>query len=87
VGKNFVKFEAVQVAAIVAFSVTQKWPVFASFGIASEEGHKEGFFRVGAQYTFFFGEKQMFFIAPGTFIDTNANGVTPSVMIALGINW
>ena len=26
-------------------------------------------------------------IAPQTFIDTNADGVTPSVILALGINW
>ena len=85
--KNFVQFEGVQLAAIVAFSITGKWPVFTGFGIAGEEDHKEGFFRVGTEYTFFIGKKQMFFIAPGTFLDITVNDATPSVMIALGINW
>jgi len=85
--KNYVNFVGVATAAIVAYSVTQKWPVFAGFGMAFEEEHNQGFFRVGTEYTFFIGEKEMFFIAPGTFIDINADEVTPSVMMALGINW
>ena len=86
--KDFVDFEGVQLALIAAFSITQKWPVFAGFGIAGEEdNHREGFFRVGTEYTFFIGKKKMFFIAPGAFMDTTVNDVTPSVMIALGVNW
>ena len=86
--RDFVEFEGVQVALIAAYSVTQKWPVFAGFGIAGEEdGHKEGFFRVGTEYTFFMGKKEMFFIAPGAFMDVTTSDVTPSVMLALGINW
>ena len=76
-----------QLARIAAFSVTQKWPVFAGFGIAGEEDHTEGFFRVGSEYTFFIDKKQMFFIAPGTFLDITVNDAAFSVMIALGINW
>ena len=85
--KNFVQFEGVQLAGIAVFSITQKWPVFAGFGIAGEEDHNEGFFRVGTEYTFFMGKKQMFFIAPGALMDTTGNDVTPSIMIALGVNW
>lgn len=85
--KDFAKFEGVQVAGIAAFSITQKWPVFAGFGIAGEEEHIEGFFRVGTEYAFYMGKKQMFFISPGFFIDTTVNDVSPSIMIALGINW
>jgi len=86
--KDFVDFEGVQLALIAAYSITQKWPVFAGFGVAGEEdNHKEGFFRVGTEYTFFIGKKEMFFIAPGAFMDVTTNDVTPSVMIALGVNW
>ena len=35
----------------------------------------------------FIGKKETFFIAPGAFMDVTANDVTPSVMIALGVNW
>ena len=84
---NFVQFEGVQLAAIVAFSITNKWPVFSGFGIAGEENHTEGFFRIGTEYTFFIGKKQMFFIAPGTFVDITLNDVTTSAMMAVGINW
>ena len=85
--KNFVQFEGVQLAAIVAFSITNKWPVFSGFGIAGEENHSEGFFRMGTEYTFFIGKKQMFFIAPGTFVDITLNDVAISAMVALGVNW
>ena len=84
---NPTHFEGIQIAAIVAFSVTDKWPVFAGFGIEGQEGHTAGFFRLGTEYTFFLGKKKLFFIAPGTFIDMNLESITPSVMIALGVNW
>ena len=51
--KDFIKFEGVQVAGIIAYSITQAWPVFAGFGVADEEDHAHGFFRVGTEYTFF----------------------------------
>lgn len=72
---NFVQFEGVQLAAIVAFSITNKWWVFAGFGSAGEEAHSEGFFRIGTKYTFFIGKKQMFFIALGSSVDITLNDV------------
>ena len=85
--KNFVEFEGVQVAGIIAYSITQKWPVFGGLGIANEEEHTEGFIRVGTEYTFFLDKKKRLFIAPGTFLDTNKDGVTPSLLLALGWMW
>jgi hypothetical protein len=85
--KNFTHFEGIQIAAIAAYSITNKWPVFAGFGIEGTEEHSIGFLRVGTEYTFFIDKKEMFFIAPGSFIDMNTESVTPSLMIAVGINW
>jgi len=85
--KNFTHFEGVQIAAIVVYSITGKWPVFGGFGIEGHEGHTKGFVRMGTEYTFFLDKREMFFIAPGVFIDMNSESVTPSFMIALGINW
>lgn len=85
--KNFTHFEGVQVAAIAVYSITNKWPVFAGFGIEGTEEHRIGFLRVGTEYTFFVGKKGMFFLAPGSFIDMNTESVTPSVMFAVGVNW
>jgi len=85
--KNFTHFEGIQIAAIVVYSITDKWPVFGGFGIEGHEGHSNGFIRIGTEYTFFLDKRQMFFIAPGVFIDMNIESVTPSIMIAFGINW
>ena len=85
--KGFTSFEGTQMAAIIAYSINQKWPVFGGLGVAFEEEHTSGFIRLGTEYTFFIGAKQMFFIAPGTFEDISTDGVTPSLMLALGVNW
>ena len=85
--KNFIKFEGVQVAGIIAYSITQAWPVFAGFGVANEEDHAHGFFRIGTEYTFFIDSRNRFFLAPGTFVDFTKGGATFSIMIVLGVTW
>ena len=85
--KNFVEFEGVQLAGIIVYSITQKWPVFGGLGIAEEEGHTKGFLRIGTEYTFFLDREKRLFIAPGTFLDTTTEGVTPSVLLAIGWMW
>jgi len=75
------------VAGIVAYSITAKWPVFGGLGIVNEADHMDGFIRVGTEYTFFLGKRERLFIAPGTFADTNLDGVTVSAMIVLGWTW
>ena len=42
--KDFVQFEGVQVAGIVAFSVTQKWPVFAGLVLLVKRIMQKDFF-------------------------------------------
>jgi len=85
--KDFIKFEGVTFTGIVAYSITQAWPLFAGVGVANEEHHTFGFFRMGTEYTFFFDSRNRYFIAPGTFIDIYSGGETVSLMVVLGITW
>lgn len=83
--KGFTSYEGTQAAAIIVYSINPKWPVFGGLGVAVEEHHTDGFLRFGTEYTFFFND--LWFIAPGTFIDISTEDVSPSIMLAVGINW
>ncbi len=85
--KSTLDYEGLVGAAIGAYSITQKWPVFGGFGIASEGKHKEGLFRLGTEYVFFLSKKQFFFVAPGFFADFYKESQTNSFMIVFGVNW
>lgn len=85
--KNFSKFDGIALAGIVAYSITNEWPVFGGLGIAFEKEHKDIFIRVGTEYTFFLNTAQSVFLAPGTFVDLSPNGVTVSAMIVIGWMW
>lgn len=82
--KKFIEFEGVQVAGIVVYNITSKWPVFGGLGVANEANHTDAFVRFGTEYTFFFGKSKRFFIAPGTFTDIYLDEVAVSAIIALG---
>ena len=85
--KDFIRFEGVQVAGIIAYSITSAWPFFAGVGIAGEEHGNSAFFRVGTEYAFYFEEKNRYFFAPGTFLDVDGEDVTFSIMVVLGVAW
>jgi len=85
--KSTLDYEGIVACGIGAYSITQKWPLFAGFGIASEGDHKEGLFRLGTEYVFFFSKRQFLFIAPGFFTDFYKESQTNSIMIVVGINW
>ncbi len=85
--KNFTKFDGIALAGIVAYSITNEWPVFGGLGIALEKEHKDVFIRVGTEYTFFLNAAQSVFLAPGTFVDLSPNAVTVSAMIVIGWMW
>ncbi len=85
--RDFIQFEGVSVAGIVAYSITAQWPVFGGVGVAGEEDHNIMFLRVGTEYTFYLDKKNRYFLAPGTFLDTDKEGTTLSVMVVLGIFW
>lgn len=85
--RDFIQFEGVSIAGIVAYSITAQWPVFGGVGIAGEEDHNIMFLRVGTEYTFYLDEKNRYFFAPGTFLDTESEGTTLSVMVVLGVFW
>ena len=65
-GKNFIEFEGVQVAGIVAYNITSKWPLFGCLSIANEAEHTDAFVRVGTEYTFFLEKSKRLLLAPGT---------------------
>ena len=85
--EGFTKFDGIALAGIVAYSISNPWPVFAGLGIAFEKDHKDVFVRAGTEYTFFLNSTQSVFIAPGTFVDFSPNGITISAMIVVGLMW
>ena len=74
------------VTPVVAYSITDRWPVFAGAGVAFEEDHTLGFARVGSEYVFPFGHAGRWFVAPGGFVDIGES-TTPSFMVALGVTF
>ena len=78
--------DAVLVTPVVAFSITERWPVFAGIGVEFAHDHQQGFGRVGTEYVFPLGKRSPWFLAPGTFLDIG-DDVTPSVMVALGLSF
>ena len=85
--RDFTQFEGVSIAGIVAYSITAQWPLFGGVGVAGEEDHSIMFLRAGTEYTFYLDKNNRYFFAPGSFLDTNREGVTLSVMVVLGIFW
>ena len=77
--------EALLVTPVVAYSITERWPVFAGVGVAFEHDHTLAFARVGTEYVFPLG-KSRWFLAPGAFLDMG-DEVAPSVMVALGVSF
>jgi hypothetical protein len=75
--------EAFLVTPVVAYNITERWPVFVGIGVAFEKEHTKGFARLGSEFMFPLDRKSRWFVAPGVFLDI-ASEATPSVMLALG---
>jgi hypothetical protein len=75
--------EAFLVTPVVAYNITERWPVFVGVGVAFEKEHTIGFARLGSEFMFPLDRESRWFVAPGVFLDI-AGEATPSVMLALG---
>ncbi len=85
--EGYTTFEGTAVAGIVAYNITNKWPVFAGFGVASKKEQTDAFFRAGTEYTFFLNDDGSLFLAPGTFSDVYPDDITISAMVVIGWVW
>jgi len=84
---GFVDFEGIQLAGIMAYSITKKWPVFGGVAIAKEQDELIASLRLGTEYAIYLDKAQKFFISPGTFLDINADNSTFSAVFAVGMVW
>jgi len=71
---------------IVAYSVTDRLPVFVGVGVERERdtGHTEWLARLGFEYTFFLDRNERVMLLPGGFLDYLDGEVLLSAVLAVG---
>jgi len=87
--RSFEHHESDAVVAIVAYSVTDRLPVFVGAGIERERdsGHTEWLARLGFEYTFFLDKKERVALLPGGFLDYLDGEVFLSALVAIGYSF
>lgn len=84
--RGFGEFEAYAVVPIVAYSVTDRFPLF--FGVGFEHGkstnHNEPLVRLGGEYTIYLSKNKQFMLLPGGFLDWIDGEINASLVVALG---
>ena len=78
--------KALLITPVVAYAITDRWPVFLGAGVVFEEDETGAFARLGSEFAFPLDRKRRWFVAPGVFLDIGSD-VTPSLMLALGHNF
>jgi len=87
--RSFEHHESDAVVAIVAYSVTNRLPVFVGAGIERERdsGHTEWLARLGFEYTFFLDRNERVTLLPGGFLDYLDGEVFLSALVAVGYSF
>jgi len=84
--RGFDHLEAYAVVPIIAYSLTNRIPLF--FGVGFEHGrasgHNEPLVRLGGEYTIFLNKDQQLLLLPGGFLDWIDDEISASVVLALG---
>ena len=75
--------------AIVAYSVTDRLPLFFGVGIERDRdsGHLEWLARLGFEYTFFLDRNERVALLPGAFLDVLKDEVLFSAVLAVGYSF
>ena len=78
--------ESDSLVPIVAYSVTERLPVFVGVGVERERdtGHTEWLARLGFEYTFFLDRNERVMLLPGGFLDYLDGEVLLSAVLAVG---
>jgi hypothetical protein len=84
--RSFEHHESDALVPIVAYSVTERLPVFLGVGIERERdtGHTEWLARLGFEYTFFLDRNERVMLLPGGFLDYLDGDVLLSAVLAVG---
>ena len=84
--KGYGDFEAYSVVPIVAYSITDRVPVFFGVGVdhAESTDDYEPLVRLGAEYTLYLTKDKRLLLLPGGFVDWIDGEVNASLVLALG---
>lgn len=84
--RSFEHHESDALVPIVAYSVTDRLPLFVGVGIEREResGHLEWLARLGFEYTFFLDRHERVALLPGGFLDYLDGEVLLSAVVAVG---
>lgn len=84
--EGYGRHEATVLVPIVAYSITDRVPLFFGMGVERNERNEENepVVRVGTEYTVFLSKDQRFLMLPGGFIDWVEGDANVSVVLAFG---
>jgi hypothetical protein len=85
--ESFGEFEGIAVVPIVAYSITDRFPVFGGIGAEHDLNHSATalLVRLGGEYTFYLGRAHRFAFLPGGFVDYIEQEFLVSGVLALGV--
>jgi hypothetical protein len=87
--RSFEEHESDAVVPIIAYSITDRIPLFLGVGLERERsnGEIEWLARVGSEYTFYLSGNQQVLLLPGAFLDFLHGEVLLSAVIAIGLTF
>ncbi len=84
--QGYGEFEGYVLVPIVAYSVTNRLPIFFGLGFEHTKatGDKELLVRIGSEYTFYLSEDERVMLIPGAFIDRVDGETVMSLALSIG---